>query len=101
MSEQFEQEIVSRWRRAAERADVEKVRVLEIGGEYRATSSSHPLRSYALRHTAEGWSCECIANGEYSMPCKHLWSLAQVLDLDVLIDMRVTGDVDDPRLAAA
>ncbi len=85
-------ELIERWSRAAERAEVEKVRILALAGEYRATSSSHPLGSYLLRQTPDGWTCECIANGEYGMPCKHLWALAQALDLDVLSDLRILRD---------
>jgi hypothetical protein len=82
-------EIITRWQHAAERAADEQVRVLAIGGDYRATSSSHPLGSYLLHKTPAGWACECVANGEYGMPCKHLWALAEALGLDVLSDMRI------------
>ncbi len=84
-------ELITRWQHAAERAQDEQVRVLAIGGEYRATSSSHPLASYLLHRTPAGWACECVANGEYGMPCKHLWALAEALGLDVLSDMRITA----------
>ncbi|HEX6508725.1 MAG TPA: hypothetical protein VF221_13940 [Chloroflexota bacterium] len=80
-------DVIERWRRAAERADEEKVRILLINGEYRATSSSTPLSSYALRRGPDGWTCECIANREYGLPCKHLSKLADVLGLDVLTDV--------------
>ncbi|HZU12865.1 MAG TPA: hypothetical protein VFB58_08500 [Chloroflexota bacterium] len=96
-----EQDIIERWRRAGERANEEKVRILDLDGTYRATSSSHPLGSYRLEHTPEGWACECIANGEYRMPCKHLWALADALDLDVLRDMRVEWDPENASLRAA
>jgi hypothetical protein len=82
-------DILKRWQRASERADIEQVRVIEVDGEFRATSSSTPLRSYRLRHTDRGWSCECIANHEHMLPCKHLAALATILDLDLLADMRV------------
>lgn len=101
MTAEREQEIIERWRRAAQRAEDEKVRVVEVEGQYRATSSSHPLGSYALEKTPEGWTCACIANGEYGLPCKHLWALAQALDLDVLTDMRVTWDSEAAALTAA
>lgn len=84
--------LVKRWQHAAERAAEEQVRVLALGGEYRATSSSHSLGSYLLHRTPEGWACECIANGEYGMPCKHLWALAEALGLDVLTDMRIAAE---------
>jgi hypothetical protein len=96
-----EQAIVERWQRAAQRAEDEKVRVVEIDGEFRATSSSRPLGSYLLRKTPDGWACECVANGEYGVPCKHLWALAQLLELDVLEDMSVLWDVDVPGENAA
>lgn len=86
-------ELIERWRRAAERAEEEKVRILALGGEYRATSSSHPLGSYLLHGSSQGWACECIANAEYGMPCKHLWVLAEMLGLDVLTDIRISQDV--------
>jgi hypothetical protein len=99
--EQQENDIVQRWQRAAQRAAEERVRIIELDGTYRATSSSHPLGSYALRQSPEGWTCECIANGEYRMPCKHLWALADALDLDILRDMRVEWDPENARLHAA
>lgn len=83
-------QIIDRWQRAAERAQDEKVRVLAVDGEYRATSSSRPLGSYKLTRTQEGWSCECPANREYGAPCKHLWALADALDLDPFTDIHVT-----------
>lgn len=100
MTENFEQEIIRRWQRAAQRADEEKVRVVTVDGEYRATSSSHPLGSYLLRKTAEGWACDCIANHDYMMPCKHLWALADTLELDVLKDMRVSWNPETAEIAA-
>lgn len=82
-------EIVRRWRRAAERVDTEQVRVIAVGGEYWATSSSRLLGSYRLRPTDHGWTCDCVANREYMLPCKHLAALAAALNLDVLADMRI------------
>lgn len=82
-------DILKRWQRAAERADMEQVRIIEVDGELRATSSSTPLRSYRLQHSDRGWACECIANRDHMLPCKHLAALASVLDLDLLADMRV------------
>ena len=101
MAEQHEQEIIDRWRRAAARAEEEKVRIIDVDGQYRATSSSQPLGSYRIQKTPEGWTCECIANGEYGMPCKHLWKLAEDLNLDVLRDMRVIWDPETAALVAA
>lgn len=95
-----ESDVVLRWERAAERARDEQVRVISVDGQYRATSSSHPLGSYLLTPGAEGWSCECIANREYGMPCKHLWALAELLDLDVLRDTRVLWNPDGSPVAA-
>ena len=89
MDRDLEQKLVHRWERAAQRAQDEGVRILRIGDEYRATSTSHPLGSYVFEHGPEGWTCECIANREYGLPCKHLWMLAEALDLDVLQDVRV------------
>jgi hypothetical protein len=100
MTENFEQEIIQRWQRAAQRAEEEKVRVVTVDGQYRATSSSHPLGSYLLEHTPEGWACECIANHDYMMPCKHLWALADALNLDVLKDMRVSWNPEGAEIAA-
>lgn len=82
-------ELIKRWQHAAERAAEEQVRVLALGGAYRATSSSQTLGSYLLHRTPAGWACECIANGEYGVPCKHLWALAEALGLDVLSEMRI------------
>ena len=82
-------DILKRWQRASERADIEQVRIIEVDGDFRATSSSTPLRSYRLQHTDRGWACECIANREHMLPCKHLAALASILDLDLLSDMRV------------
>lgn len=82
-------ELVRRWQRAAERADMEQVRILDLNGEYRAASSTRPLASYALHKTERGWACECEANALHGVPCKHLAALADVLDLDVLADMAV------------
>jgi hypothetical protein len=83
-------QIIRRWQRAAERAQDERVRVVAVGGEYRATSSSHPLGTYVLSRGPEGWQCECVANGEYGMPCKHLWVLAGLLGLDLFADVRLS-----------
>jgi hypothetical protein len=94
-------EIIKRWQRAAERADVEHVRVIEVDGEYRATSSSSPLRSYALQHSDRGWTCGCIANREYMLPCKHLAALASILDVDLIADTRVDVPDDAPVLVAS
>ncbi len=88
-------ELVTRWQHAAERATDEHVRVLAIGCDYRATSSSHLLGSYLLHKTPGGWACECVANAEYGMPCKHLWALAEALGLDVLSDMRIAASNAD------
>lgn len=96
-----EKDIIERWKRAGLRADEEKVRILQLDSGYRATSTSHPLQSYVLTRTDEGWTCDCIANGEYHMPCKHLWALAAALDLDVLRDMRVDWDPETAALHAA
>jgi hypothetical protein len=93
-SERTMDDIIKRWQRATERADVEQVRVIEVGGEYRATSSSSPLHSYVLRSTDRGWACECIANREFMMPCKHLAALATVLGLDLIADMRIELPLD-------
>lgn len=93
--------IIERWKRAAERSADEKVRVVEIGGDYFATSSSQPLKSYRLTPGPEGWECECIANREYGMPCKHLWSLAEALGLDILSDIHVTWIENLPEPAVA
>jgi hypothetical protein len=100
MTENFEQDIIQRWQRAAQRAEEEKVRVITVDGQYRATSSSHPLGSYLLENTPEGWACECIANHDYMMPCKHLWALADALNLDVLKDMRVSWNPENAAVAA-
>lgn len=100
MTDNYEQEIVRRWQRAAQRAEEEKVRILDVEGEFRATSSSHPLGSYHLDKTPQGWTCECIANHDYMMPCKHLWALAEALNLDVLKDMRVSWSPETAELAA-
>jgi hypothetical protein len=86
-------EIIQRWRRAGERAHFEQVRIVEVGGELRATSTSRPLGSYLLSRTPEGWTCECPANREYGLPCKHLWALAELLQLDVLSDVRLNPDL--------
>jgi hypothetical protein len=101
MAVNHEQDIIQRWQRAAQRALDESVRVIQIDGQFRATSSSQPLASYLLQETPEGWACECIANHEYMMPCKHLWALAETLGLDVLQDMRVTWDPQSAEIAAA
>jgi hypothetical protein len=94
-------QLVRRWQRAAERAEVESVRVIDIDGTYRATSSSTPLRSYRLLRTDRGWACECIANRDHLLPCKHLAALATVLDLDVIADMRVDVPVRTPEASIA
>lgn len=87
-------ELIKRWQHAAERAQEEHVRILALGGEYRATSSSRPLGSYLLHRTPEGWMCECTANGEYGMPCKHLWALTEALGLDLISDIRITPEAE-------
>lgn len=89
--------LIRRWQRAAQRVDEERVRILEIDGRYRATSSSHPLGSYALHRGTEGWECECVANAMYGLPCKHLSALADALKLDVLSDMHVLWDFERDR----
>jgi hypothetical protein len=95
-------EIVRRWQRATARADEEQVSIIDVDGEYRATSSSVPLGSYRLRKTDRGWACTCIANEEHLLPCKHLAALAEVLNLDVLADMRVeVPAVSQEALSAA
>jgi hypothetical protein len=99
MEEHYEQDILRRWQRAAERAEEERVRILDVDGQYRATSSSHPMGSYRLERTPEGWACECIANHDYMMPCKHLWALAEAVQLDVLKDMRVNWDPANAALS--
>lgn len=86
-------DILTRWRRAAQRAEEEQVRVLRINDEYRATSSSMPFGSYLLAPSTDGWACGCIANSEYGLPCKHLWVLAEMLDLDVLADVRLSPEL--------
>jgi hypothetical protein len=82
-------DLIERWRRAAERAAEEKIRIVTIDGQYYATSASQPLGAYRLTRSPEGWRCECIANSDHGVPCKHLSALADVLDLDVLSDMYV------------
>jgi len=94
-------DILARWGRAAQRAQEEKVRILEIDGQYRATSSSRPLASYRLWHTSEGWACECPANHEHGKPCKHLWALSELLDFDVIADVRVQWEPDQEDHQAA
>lgn len=91
------EQLIARWRRAAERADEEQVRVMKLGDEYRAASSSTPLASYALRLTDAGWSCECEANAVHGVPCKHLAALADLLDLDVLSDIAVAPELNGTR----
>jgi hypothetical protein len=93
-------DVILRWERAAERARDEQVRIICVDGQYRATSSSQPLGSYVLTRGADGWSCECIANREYGVPCKHLWALAELLDLDVLRDTHVLWNPDGAPVAA-
>lgn len=93
--------LIQRWQRAAQRADEERVRILDIGGEYRATSSSHPLGSYRLCASVDGWTCECTANSEFGLPCKHLWALADVLGLDVFSDVHILWDAENDRPLAA
>jgi hypothetical protein len=93
--------VIERWRKAAERAAEERVRVLLIDGHYLATSSSHALGSYQLEKTPDGWICSCIANKEYGTSCKHLWALAEALDLDILYDMHVTWSPEKARTEAA
>ncbi len=82
-------DMLKRWARAIERAEIERVRVLSLPEGYRATSSSTPLASYALYHTERGWACGCVANGMYHMPCKHLAALADALNLDLLSEIWV------------
>src|ERR671933_226407 len=82
------QELVRRWQRAGMRASEEAVRVVRVGDEYYASSSSKQLGSYHLTCTSEGWTCECIGNAKYGLPCKHLAALATALDLDVLAEIR-------------
>jgi hypothetical protein len=82
-------DLVRRWQSAAVRAQEEGVRVLCIGGEYYASSTSHPLGSYHLRHSDEGWICACQANADYGMPCKHIAALAAVLSIDLVADVRL------------
>jgi hypothetical protein len=99
-------DLLQRWKRAAERADEEQVRILLVGGEYRATSTSTPLASYGLSRTEAGWTCECVANREHGLPCKHLSKLADVLGLDVLMDISVDlslfpGAADDDEAAGS
>jgi hypothetical protein len=93
--------VIERWRRAAERAAEERVRILLVDGHYLATSSSHPLGSYLLEKTPGGWACGCIANKEYGTPCKHLWALAEALDLDILSEMQVTWSPEPEQSDAA
>lgn len=82
-------ELIRRWQRATERAAEEQVRVVRLGEGYFATSSSQVFGAYQLLPSAEGWTCECIANGHYHLPCKHLAALAEALDLDVFSDVRI------------
>jgi hypothetical protein len=82
-------DLIQRWSRAAERAAEEQVRVVAIDGSYFATSSSQPLKAYRLARERDRWHCECIANGEYGLPCKHLWALCDLLSLDVFSDVHV------------
>lgn len=95
------EELIKRWESAARRASEEQVRVLELEGQYRATSSSHALGSYLLQRSPLGWTCECVANREYGLPCKHLWALAEALGLDVLSDMDVSLDAVEESHPAA
>jgi hypothetical protein len=83
------EDLVRRWQRAAERASEEQVRVIQLPDGLYATSSSQPLRAYRLHRESGGWACECVANEMHHLPCKHLAALADVLDLDVLSEMRV------------
>lgn len=86
-------DVIKRWQRAAQRAELEQVRVLKLDDGYRATSSSRRLGSYSLWRAPDGWACECIANREYGLPCKHLWVLAEMLDLDLLSDIRLNPEL--------
>lgn len=95
------QDLIKRWQRAGMRAQEEKVRVIDLGGEYRATSSSQPLESYRLWPSEYGWACECQANNEHLMPCKHLAALADVLGIDVLSDTRTIATVPESETASA
>jgi hypothetical protein len=94
------EELVRRWQRAAERASEEQVRVIQLSDGLYATSSSQPLKAYRLRHERDGWACECIANAEHHLPCKHLAALADAFELDVLSDMRVDWPPAGVRAAA-
>ncbi|HLJ65970.1 MAG TPA: hypothetical protein VKX16_01255 [Chloroflexota bacterium] len=94
-------DLIRRWQRAVERAGEEQVRIVNIGGELFATSSSQRMGAYRLSRTAAGWACECIANQEHLLPCKHLAALADALGLDVLADMRITLPADAPAGNAA
>ena len=100
-SERGMEDILRRWQRAAERADVEQVRIIGLDGQYRATSTSTPLASYRLERSDRGWTCECIANREYMLPCKHLAALAGILGLDRLGDTRVEIQDTEPVSTAA
>lgn len=86
-------QIIERWRRAEERVLEEGVKILEIGGEYRATSTSTALASYRLYRTTEGWGCECPANAQYGRPCKHLAALSENLGIDLLSDVRLDWEL--------
>jgi hypothetical protein len=94
-------ELIKRWQAAAVRAQEENVRVILLAGGYFAASSSHPLKAYHLDPSPAGWGCECVANADYHLPCKHLAALAQVLDLDLLADMRVDSLALGPSHEAA
>jgi len=86
-------DVIKRWQRAAQRAQEEQIRLVKVHGEYHATSSSQPLGSYQIWRSPDGWACDCVANREYGMPCKHLWVLAEILDLDVLSDVRLNPEL--------
>jgi len=89
------EDLIKRWQRAGVRAQEEKVRVIELNGEFRATSSSQPLESYRLWPSEYGWACECQANQEHHVPCKHLAALADLIGLDLLADTRTTATVPE------
>jgi hypothetical protein len=93
--------MIQRWRRAGERAEEEQIRVLRVGSEYLATSASRPFGYYRLTQTASGWRCECPANHMFGMPCKHLWALAELLDLDLLSEVGAPGEQPAAQSSAA
>jgi hypothetical protein len=94
-------DVIQRWRRAAERAAEQQIRILRVDGRYLATSASHPLGFYELYQAESGWTCNCPANGEYGLPCKHLWVLTEQLGLDPLVDVALDWDAFSSGLEAA